>query len=65
MVLIKNSNDTKKELELIVNKMGITSLNNKEVRNIYTCKMLDISKPKRPEVKEYFQRKLESIYKES
>lgn len=59
--MIKSFDNRKEKLEIFTNKMGMKLVNSEERRNTYSSKMLDISKPGRPEVKEWLQKQLESI----
>ena len=55
--------DRVQKLKSIAEKMGIemTETVEMEETNMNYSKMLDISKPDRPEVKEFFQRQLEAV----
>ena len=59
---MKNKNRVEK-LRNMANKMGIemTETIEMEENNMNYSKMMDISKPDRPEVKEFFKRQLEAV----
>lgn len=58
---MKNTQSNRDKLYVLSNKMGLILINKKDTENTLVSKMLDISKPNRPEVKEFFQRQLENV----
>ena len=53
-------NQLNKKIHAIANKMGLEFIEDNNL-SIINSRMLNISKPERPEVKEFFQRQLENV----
>lgn len=57
---MENTQLNKERIHSIANKMGLKFADNKD-SNILTSRMLNLSKPCRPEVRVFFQRQLENV----